>query len=171
MISRLIGVARVRADTFLDLKQDRGRMANGEALLVAVLVGVSLGVGDIILFDSFDIYSIISSILSSVALVLLATAFWSGLVFLIGTRIFKGTTDFLGLARPVFFSLTPGLLFMFASAPTVREIVSAALSVWIVVINVFVAKQVMNLTTQRSILTIIISTWIMIFAGGTLGIF
>ncbi len=177
MPARMLGVASVRSTVFLELKQDRSRLANGEALLVVLLVGLSLGLGTAIAFNSTDAYSILGAISTSILLVLLTTTVWTGVIFLIGTRIFKGSTDFLGLARPVFFSVTPGLLFVFtgllfsiASASIVREIVSGALSLWIIMINVFIAKSSMNLTSQTSILTIFVSACIMVIGAGTLGL-
>lgn len=172
MVTRMIGVARIRRETFQEIKDDRSRLANGEALLVAVLAGLSLGIGVVIaFFGTIDIYSSIGEIFTAIALVILAAVFWAGAIFLIGTRVFKGTTDFLGLARPVFFSLTPGLFFVLTSNSIVREFVSALLVIWIIIINVFVLRQVMSISGQRSLLTVIFGIWIMIFLVGVLAAF
>ncbi len=169
LFKRMIGVVKMRGETFLDLKEDNSRIANLEAVAIVTFAGLSLGLGEAFAFP-LGTLAMIAQVLTSITLALLVTASWSGLVYLIGTRIFKGATDFLGLARPVFFSLTPGLLFVLSSIAEIRQLVSPLVAAWIIIINVFALKHSMGFSSQKSMLTVTVGAWIMIFALGALGL-
>jgi hypothetical protein len=169
LLKRMIGVAKMRGEAFLDLKQDNSRIANLEAIGVVALAGLSLGLGEAFAFP-LGTFAMIAQVFTSIALALLVTASWSGLMYLIGTRIFKGATDFPGLARPIFFSLTPGLLFVLSSIAEIRQFVSPIIAAWIIIINVFALKHSMGFSSQKSMLTVTVGAWIMIFALGALGL-
>src|SRR5207249_4439324 len=109
LFRRMAGVAKMRREAFIDLKQDNSRITNLEAIAVVAIAGLSLGLGEALVFP-LSALLMIAQLVTSIALALLVTAAWSGLGYLIGPRIFKGSTDFLGMARPIFFSVTPGFL-------------------------------------------------------------
>jgi len=168
----MVGVAKMRSDAFLDLKQDNSRIANLEAIAIVAVAGLSLGLGEAFAFVfPLGIFAMVIQVLTSMILALLVTASWSGLVYLIGTRIFKGATNFSGLARPIFFSLTPGLLFVLSSIGEIRQFVSPIIAAWIIIINVFALKHSMGFSSQKSMLTVTVGAWIMIFALDILGLF
>ena len=169
LFRRMAGVAKMRGEAFVDLKQDNSRIANLEGIAIVVLAGLSLGLGNAFAFPS-GTFAMISQVLTSIVLALLITASWSGLVYLIGTRIFKGVTDFPGLARPIFFSLTPGLLFVLSSIAEIRQFVSPIIAAWIIIINVIALKHSMGFSSQKSMVTVIVGAWIMIFALNILGL-
>jgi hypothetical protein len=172
LLRRMVGVAKMRGAAFLDLKQDNSRIANIEAIAIVALAGLSLGLGEAFAFAlTLGTLAMVAQVLTSVGLALLITASWSGLVYLIGTRIFKGATDFPGLARPIFFSLTPGLLFVLSSFSEIREFVSPIIAAWIIIINVFALKHSMGFSSQKSMLTVTVGAWVMIFALEALGLF
>ena len=170
LFRRMVAVVRMRRETFIDLKQDNSRIANLEAIAIVALAGLSLGLGEAFAFQ-LGSFAMIAQVLTSVSLALLITASWSGLVYLIGTRIFKGVTDFPGLARPIFFSLTPGLFFVLSSFDEIRQFVSPIIAAWIIIINVFALKHSMGFSSQKSMLTVTVGAWVMIFALEALGLF
>jgi hypothetical protein len=165
----MVGVAKMRAEAFVDLKRDNSRIANLEGIAIVALAGLSLGLGNAFAFPSVT-FAMITQVLTSIVLALLITASWTGLVYLIGTRIFKGVTDFPGLARPIFFSLTPGLLFVLSSFVEIRQFVSPIVAAWIIIINVIALKHSMGFSSQKSMVTVIVGAWIMIFALNILGL-
>jgi len=169
LFRRLAGVAKMRREAFIDLKQDNSRITNLEAIAVVAIAGLSLGLGEAFVFP-LNTFLTIAQVVTSIALALLVTASWSGLVYLIGTRIFKGSTDFPGMARPIFFSVTPGFLFVLSSIAEVRQFISPIIAGWIIIINVFALKHSMGFSNQKSLVTVTVGAWIMIFALGTLGL-
>ncbi len=170
LFRRMAGVAKMRREAFIDLKQDNSRITNLEAIAVVAIAGLSLGLGEAFVFP-LNTFLTIAQVVTSIALALLVTASWSGLVYLIGTRIFKGSTDFPGMARPIFFSVTPGFLFVLSSIAEVRQFISPIIAGWIIIINVFALKHSMGFSNQKSLVTVTVGAWIMIFALGTLGLF
>jgi len=169
LFRRMAGVAKMRREAFIDLKQDNSRITNLEAIAVVAIAGLSLGLGEALVFP-LSALLMIAQLVTSIALALLVTASWSGLVYLIGTRIFKGSTDFPGMARPIFFSVTPGFLFVLSSIAEVRQFISPIIAGWIIIINVFALKHSMGFSNQKSLVTVTVGAWIMIFALGTLGL-
>ena len=169
LFRRMAGVAKMRREAFIDLKQDNSRITNLEAIAVVAIAGLSLGLGEALVFP-LSTFLMIAQVVTSIALALLVTASWSGLVYLIGTRIFKGSTDFPGMARPIFFSVTPGFLFVLSSIAEVRQFISPIIAGWIIIINVFALKHSMGFSNQKSLVTVTVGAWIMIFALGTLGL-
>ena len=169
LFRRMIGVAKMRSEVFVDLKQDNSRIVNLEGIAIVALAGLSLGLGNAFAFPSGP-FAMATQVLTNTVLALLITASWSGLVYLIGTRIFKGVTDFPGLARPIFFSLTPGLLFVLSSIAEIRQFVSPIVAAWIIIINVVALKHSMGFSSQKSMVTVIVGAWIMIFALNILGL-
>ena len=169
LFRRMAGVAKMRREAFIDLKQDNSRITNLEAIAVVAIAGLSLGLGEAFVFP-LNTFLTIAQVVTSIALALLVTASWSGLVYLIGTRIFKGSTDFPGMARPIFFSVTPGFLFVLSSIAEVRQFISPIIAGWIIIINVFALKHSMGFSNQKSLVTVTVGAWIMIFALGTLGL-
>ena len=166
----MAGVAKMRREAFIDLKQDNSRITNLEAIAVVAIAGLSLGLGEALVFP-LSTFLMIAQLVTSIALALLVTASWSGLVYLIGTRIFKGSTDFPGMARPIFFSVTPGFLLVLSSIAEVRQFISPIIAGWIIIINVFALKHSMGFSNQKSLVTLTVGALIMIFALGTLGLF
>ena len=169
LFRRMAGVAKMRREAFIDLKQDNSRITNLEAIAVVAIAGLSLGLGEALVFP-LSALLMIAQLVTSIALALLVTASWSGLVYLIGTRIFKGSTDFPGMARPIFFSVTPGFLLELSSIAEVRQFISPIIAGWIIIINVFALKHSMGFSNQKSLVTVTVGAWIMIFALGTLGL-
>ena len=170
LFRRMAGVAKMRREAFIDLKQDNNRITNLEAIAVVAIAGLSLGLGEAFVFP-LNTFLTIAQVVTSIALALLVTASWSGLVYLIGTRIFKGSTDFPGMARPIFFSVTPGFLLVLSSIAEVRQFISPIIAGWIIIINVFALKHSMGFSNQKSLVTLTVGALIMIFALGTLGLF
>jgi len=169
LFRRMAGVAKMRREAFIDLKQDNSRITNLEAIAVVAIAGLSLGLGEALVFP-LSALLMIAQLVTSIVLALLVTTSWSGLVYLIGTRIFKGSTDFPGMARPIFFSVMPGFLFVLSSIAEVRQSISPIIAGWIIIINVFALKHSMGFSNQKSLVTVTVGAWIMIFALGTLGL-
>jgi len=92
MLGRMVKSARFDRDTFLDLKEDSS--ATRQALIVVALAGASFGVG----FASSIGYGTVLALLLGAAfgaIFNIALGFvWLSLTFLVGTKIFHGTSDY-----------------------------------------------------------------------------
>jgi len=142
MLSRMLKAARLDGDTFRELRDDPSATAQSVSIIaiIGLCYGASLGFGffvvGISLLDAFIITMI--GLFSAIIIALV----WSGMTFLIVTKLFRRTIGYWGLARPFFFSWTPGLLFilMFSPASILSEIIRAGGTAWIGVASVSAVK-------------------------------
>ena len=150
----------------MDLKEDSS--ATVQALIVLALAGASFGVG----FASSIGYSTVVVLLLGAAfgaIFSIALGFvWLSLTFLVGTKIFHGTSDYWSLARPIFFASSPGLVFLIMSIPVsiVPDIARAVGVAWIAISTVFAIRAALGLDSQRSFLTFILVTLIVLIGYG-----
>ena len=163
MLDRMVKSARLNRDPFLSLKEDP--TATSQALTVLALAGASFGVGSAASIG----YSIVGLILGAVigAIVSIGLGFaWLSLTFLIGTKLFHGTSDYWSLARPVFFSTSPGLVFLLMSVPFVSDIARAIGIAWMAISTVIAVKSALGLDNQRSLVIFIMVTLIILICYG-----
>ncbi len=162
MLHRMWKVARLDRDTIEDLKSDS--RATPQAVAIVILAGLSYGLG-FSLFLGTTLKIVLFAAAAWITLGLLTGFLWLSLTFVIGTRLFRGTTNYWGLARPFFFAWSPGLLFVLISVPMplIPEIARAIAGAWIIIASVFAVKHSMGLETHQSLLTFILV--FLVFAG------
>ena len=165
MLDRMVKSARFNRDTFLALKDDS--TATGQALIVLALAGASFGVGFAASIGSSSIGILLGAIFGTVVSIALGVV-WVSLTFVIGKRFFGGRSDFWSLARPVFFSSSPGLVFLVMSIPVspIPDVARAIGIAWIAISTVIAVKTALGLDTQRSLVIFIIVTFIVLFSYG-----
>src|SRR5713226_3517349 len=170
--SRIIRIARFDKDTFSELKDDRG--ATGQAVAVLLLVGLSYGLGYSIFTglqtSSLSPNQLISGTIANMIFTDFAAFIWSATVFLVGTKLFQGKTGYWQLARPLFFSTAPGILFILIAIPFSPVIVTTAVVVaaWIVSGEFVALKSTMGFNTQRTLLTSVVGLLILAFIQMTI---
>src|SRR4029077_1451705 len=155
--SRIYHVARFDRETFRELKEDKN--ANGQAIAVLLLVGLSYGIG-------FSIFNglqkttlspnfVISQTLANMIVTDFAIFVWSATVFLVGTKLFQGKTGYWQLARPLFFSTAPGTLFILIAIPISPIVIATAViaAAWVVSAEFVALKSAMGFNTLRALLT------------------
>ncbi len=170
--SRIIRIARFDKDIFRELKEDRG--ATGQAVAVLLLVGLFYGLGYSILIGlqkgNLSLNYLISQTLANMIVTDFAVFVWSATIFLVGTKLFQGKTRYWELARPLFFSTAPGMLFVFIAIPILPVIIVVAVvaSAWIVSAEFVALKNAMGFDTQRALLTSVVGLLILIFIQMTI---
>lgn len=165
MLDRMVKSARFNRDTFLALKEDS--TATGQALIVVALAGASFGVGFAASIGSGPMEILLGAVLGAIVSIVMGFI-WVSLTFLIGRRLFGGKSDYWSLARPVFFSSSPGLVFLIMSIPVspIPDVARAIGVAWIAISTVIAVKTAAGLDTQRSLLIFIIVTFIVLITYG-----
>jgi len=170
--SRILHTARFDTETLRDLKEDK--TATGQAVAVLLLVGLSYGTGFSI-FTGLQNHSLspnqlISGTIANMIFTDFAAFIWSATVFLVGTKLFQGKTGYWQLARPLFFSTAPGILFILIAIPFSPIIIASAViaSAWIVSAEFVALKNAMGFNTQRALLTSIVGLLILVFIQMTI---
>jgi hypothetical protein len=161
----MVKSARLNKDTFLSLKEDPA--ATTQALIVLALSGASFGVGFTASIGFPLVGVLVGAILGTLASLVLGFL-WLSLTFVIGTKVFRGTSAYWSLARPLFFASSPGLVFLIMSVPVsvVSETARAIGVVWIAIATVIAVKTALGLDNQRSLLIFIMVTLILAISYG-----
>ena len=165
MLDRMVKSARFNRDTLLALKDDS--TATGQALIVLALAGASFGVGFAASIGFGTMGILLGAVFGAVASIALGIV-WVSLTFLIGRRFFGGTSNYWSLARPVFFSTSPGLIFLIMSIPVspIPDVARAIGVAWIAISTVIAVKTALGLDTLRSLVIFIIVTFTVLFSYG-----
>ena len=164
---RIYHTAKFDTETVRELKEDR--TATGQAVAVLLIVGLSYGLGFSIFNglqqSALSLDYLISNTLANMIITDFAAFVWSATVFLVGTKLFQGKTGYRQLARPLFFSTAPGILFILIAIPFSPVIITAAVigAAWIVSGEFFALKNAMGFNTQRALLTSVVGLLILAF--------
>jgi hypothetical protein len=173
MVSRMLRAARLDGDTFRELRDDP--KATLQSLLLVAIIGLCYGAG----LGFFDFFLSVTSLLGVLSLAVLGlfsslvlALVWSGITFLIVSKIFRRAVDFGAFSRPFFFSWAPGVLFILMSSPVpiLFEVVRAVGAAWIAIASVFAVKHATGVSIQQSMLTFIVSILIVVLVLSVLPI-
>lgn len=157
--------ARLDGEIFRALRDDTS--ANRQAVVVLAISGLSFGLGFTFSIRD-DLFGIALGGLIGIGVGILTGFLWISLTYLIVTKVFKGSSDFWSLARPVFFASSPGLLFLLMLIPAwpVSEIARVMGVIWIALSNVVAVKNAMGWDNQRSLVTFTIVAFILVILYG-----
>ena len=151
--SRMIRAAKLDIDFYEEVQADLS--ANGQAFAAVTIASLATGLGtgylSMITEDApnFGIglgLGFASSVIGWLA--------WVVLAYLLGTNLFKGseTTATLGeLIRTIGFANSPRVLGFLVFIPYLGWIVSLLVSVWALIAGVIAIRQILDITTWRSI--------------------
>jgi len=162
ILYRMAGSARLSGKVLRSLREDTG--ANGQAVLVLGLGGLFFGIG-----SAFSIGASLQGVLLIAGLGIVASVLvgflWLTVTFLVGTRVLGGSSSFWGLARPLFFSLSPAPLFLLMMVPVwpAPELALSAGVAWISFASVMAVKNTLGIDAQRSLVSFIVTALLVIF--------
>jgi Yip1 domain len=163
----MAGAARLNGSIFRSLREDSN--ATGQSLLVVAITGLSFGLGFAFSLGGDLEGTLVGGVFGVAASIVLGFV-WVSLTFLIATRLFRGSASYWGLARPLFFSTSPGLIFLLTLVPnvSVQEIFRALGLAWIAIASVSAVKNAFGFDSQRGFMTFIIVAFILFIAYGLL---
>src|SRR5690348_7214922 len=178
--SRIKRAIRLDHQGVLELKADT--TATGQAVAVLVLAGLAYGIGFTAQTEfqrhDLSVYGMIVGSLANTVTVCFAAFVWSATAFLVGTRLFQGKCSYWELARPLFFSSSPFILFLLIAVPIppiilqgnvpfywFQGIVAVTAVIWLFLSQVFALRHVMGLNLRRTILTVAVGLLILAFIG------
>lgn len=144
---RMIGAAMLDVETYEEVEHDLdGTMqAAGVVVLVAVCSAIgALGSGG-------------AGVIGGAIGALLTWGLWSGLTFLIGTRVFGGTATWGEMLRTIGFAQVPGVLYLLKIVPLVGGLVGLVAGVWTLIAGVIAIRQALDVDTGKAILTTLLS--------------
>ena len=172
MLSRMIGAALLRSDTYEDVEHDRS--ATLQALLVVILVSISSGVGAL-LRDKVDI---VDALVFGVIFGVVSWAVWALTTWIVGSTILKTAAteaNWGQLARGTGFAQTPGIFSFLVFVPGIGWLIGLVILIWKLAAMLIAVRQCLDYTsTWRAFFVVLIAAipWLIIVAvvGALLGI-
>ena len=156
IISGMIRAARLDVSFYEEVERDPSYAQ--DALIVVIIASVAGAIGSFLgaLFDGRFGAAIGTLIYSSVSGVLVYF-FWAFLVFIIGTRLFKGTADFGEVQRTIGFAWTPRVLGILSFIPVLGWILSIIVWIWSVATGFIATRQSLDLDNTNAAFTVILA--------------
>ena len=167
MWSRMKEASTFNRQGILALRETKA--ATGQAVAVLVFTALAIGLGSTLqtefLTNSISVYGILVGGLGNIITGCFAAFVWSGTLFLVGTKLFQGKTEFWQLARPMFFASSPAFLFILVAIPVpfFYRAVAILAAAWVISLQAFVLKQVMGFDNLRTVLTLSVGFMILLF--------
>lgn len=149
LLGRMMGAARLDVAVYEDVEHDAS--ATGQAAVVVGFVSAAAAIGGV----GRDGFAIIGPVLAAYAGWLL----WSGVVFLIGQNLMRGTATWGEVLRTVGFAQSPGVLYALAFLPLIGGLVAVVVWAWML-LTVFVAvRQALDVSSGAALVTVVLG-WI-----------
>lgn len=147
LLDRMIRAAKLEPELYEEVERDVE--ATKEALLVVLIVAVCNAIGTIGILGA---KGIITGLIAGI----LGWILWSFVIFLIGVKGFKHTSDMGELLRCLGFAYSPLVLGVLGFIPVLGPIILIVASVWALVAFVIATRQALDCGTGRAILVAVL---------------
>lgn len=151
-VERLVGAGMLSPATYEEVEHDRA--ATPQAALVVILAAVAAAVGASGHGDEAVVREVLRALLQWLA--------WSGITYLIGTRVFRGTATPGEVLRTIGFAQTPGIFMALAGIPYLGRLVSLVVGVWTLVAVIVATRQALDVSTGKAVLTALLGLAVVI---------
>lgn len=124
----------------------------GVALLVVALAGLSEGIGQsIVLFiNRITPRRFLLSLLLSAATHAVGYLFWAATIWLVGSRLFDRSQDYVVFARALGLAYAPQLLSFFVLTPYLGSLFALLIAIWTLLATVVAVSAGLNLTIWQA---------------------
>jgi hypothetical protein len=159
-VERMVGAATLSPATYEEVEHDRG--ATPQAALVVVLAAVAAAVGARGHGDEAVVREVLRALLQWLA--------WSGITYVIGTRVFRGTASPGEVLRTIGFAQTPGIFMALAGVPFLGRLVAFVVGLWTLAAVVIATRQALDVDTARAVMTALLGLVVVIAIVVALGV-
>jgi hypothetical protein len=143
IVDRMKGAATLDIPTYEEVEADT--TATGQAAVVVAIVAVASAIG--------ALRGGGASIIGGLIAAFVGWLVWSGVTYLIGTKVFGGTATWGELLRTIGFAQSPGVLLVLAIIPVVGLLIRFAVWIWTLVAGIIAIRQALDFSTGKAILT------------------
>ena len=149
LVNKMIRAAKL--DVLLYEEVEKDIEATKEAFLVVLIVGLCSVIGGV---GFLGAKGIIIGIVSEI----IGWLLWSTIIYLIGVKIFKHTSDMGELLRRLGFAFSPRVLSILDIIPVIGFIIFIITLIWTLLAFVIAARQALDCGTGRAILIVILGS-------------
>ena len=160
IVDRMRRAAMLDASLYEEVEHDRS--ATGQAAVVVALSVVAAAVGSIWRSGG-------TGVITGLVSALLGWAAWSGIAYLVGTRLFGGRATWGEVLRTVGFAQAPGILLALRIVPGLGWIVATVVGIWLLATGFVALRQALDLDTGKTLLTVIVGWLGYVLIGIVLG--
>ena len=143
LIDKMIRAAKLDVQLYEEVEKDPN--ATKQALIIVILGGICSGIGSIGVLGA---KGIISGLITGI----IGWFLWSLVIFLIGVKIFKHTSDLGELLRCLGFAFSPNVLSILGIIPIIGSLIRLILFVWILATFVVAVRQALDTDTGKAVL-------------------
>jgi hypothetical protein len=149
IFDRMRGAALLDVATYEEVEHDEG--ATVQAAAVVVMYAIAAAIGSY----RYGGRGVIGALIGA----LIGWAIWSGITYLIGTRVMKGTATWGELLRTIGFAQAPGVLLVLGILPFVGWLVRVVVWVWMLIAGVVAIRQALDFDTTKAVITAVLG-WV-----------
>jgi hypothetical protein len=169
MIERILGVFKLDRAVFAEVEHDESATTQA-AIVVAIVAALSV-VGTILQTlltlvrgGDLQIGALLINIVVTFVLAFVNWAIWSGVTFIVGTKLFKGEATFTEMLRVIGFAYAPRMLQII---PCIGGVVGA---IWSLIASYFAIKEGLDLDDTGTIVTILVGWLVTVVIGFFVGL-
>ena len=151
IVDRMKGAAMLDVATYEEVEADT--TATGQAAIVVAIVAVASAIGG----AGRGGFGVIAGLLAA----LVGWLIWSGVTYLIGDKLLKGTATWGELLRTIGFAQAPGVLLVLAIIPILGGLVRFVVSIWVLIAGIIAIRQALDFGTGKAVLTAVLG-WLAI---------
>lgn len=152
---RMLRAARLESELYEEVERDLS--ATSQALTVVVIVAIASGIGNALgQILAGRPGAAVTGFIGGIAIAVLSWAIWSGLAYIIGTRLFGGVATYGECLRTIGFANSPGVLNVLSFIPVLGGIVAFVVGIWMLVATIVAMRQALDITTGKAVLTAIV---------------
>ena len=143
VLERALGAAKLDIDIYEEVEADTE--ATGQAAGVVAVVAISAAIGGMGGGASRALWVLAAS--------LFGWLLWSGITYLIGDKLLRGTATWGELLRTIGFAQAPGVLFAVGAFGGAARYVTYAVAMWILITGFVAIRQALDFGNFRALLT------------------
>ena len=155
IVDRMRGAALFDVGTYEEVEADTS--ATGQAAIVVVLAAVAAAIG--------NAFRGSPGIFSALVASLIGWVIWSGVTYLVGTRVFNGTATWGELLRTLGFAQAPGVLMVLAIIPVLGQLVRFGIWLWLLGTGIVAIRQALDVDTGKAVMTAVVGWLAMVIVS------
>ena len=146
LVDRMRRAAMLDASLYEEVEHDT--TATGQAAVVVAIAAVASAIG--------NAWRGGPGVIAGLAGSLLGWAAWSGIAYLVGTRVFGGRATWGEVLRTVGFAQAPGVLLVLALIPILGGLVKLGVGIWMLATGWVALRAALDLDGLKTLLTVVL---------------
>jgi hypothetical protein len=151
----MVRAARLETSLYNEVEADLS--ATSQALTVVVVTALAGGIG-VALGQAFAgrPTGVVGGLIGGVLAELVGWLVWSYVMYLVGTRVFRGTATYGELLRTLGFANSPGVLLILRFIPVIGGLVALIVGIWRIVAGFIAVREALDLDNGNTLATIVV---------------